>query len=96
MSFFQKIYIKFIKCFIVPCEKASLLMTKHEFEKLTFKEALDMRLHLMKCKYCRWLLSEGALISDTLKCQKKQIECDQFTHTLSSEKIEEIKKNIAP
>lgn len=96
MNFFQKIYIKIIKCFIVPCEKASLLMTKHEFEKLSFKEALDMRLHLMKCKYCRWLLDEEALLSDTIKNHKKQIECNQFLHTLSAEQIEKIKKNIAP
>ena len=94
MNFFQKIYIKTIKCFIVPCEKASLLMTKHEFEKLSFKEALDMRLHLMKCKYCRWLLDEEALLSETIKNHKQKIEGDYYLNPLSPAKIEEIKKEL--
>lgn len=94
MNLFQKIYIKTIKCFIVPCEKASLLMTKKEFEELSFKEALDMRLHLVKCKYCRWLLNEQALISETIEKNKHLIEKDFFLHSISPEKLEEIKKSL--
>jgi len=97
MNFFQKAYIKTIKCFIVPCEKASFLMTKKDFQKLTFKEGLDLRLHLIKCKYCRWLEDEQALISEVLIKNKNKIEDEsntEYAYTLSPEKIEELKKIV--
>lgn len=94
MNLFQKLYIKTIKCFIVPCEKASYLMTKQEFEKLSFKEGLDLRLHLVKCKYCRWLQDEQALISEVMKNGQKRIETEEYSYSLSPEKIEELKNIV--
>ncbi len=95
MNFFENIYIKTIKCFIIPCEKASLLMTKNEFEKLGFKELVSMRMHLMKCKYCRWLLDEERLISTSIKNNKFQIENDHYFINLSDEQRDKIKKKIS-
>lgn len=94
MNLFQKLYIKTIKCFIVPCEKASFLMTKQEFEKLSFKEGLDLRLHLVKCKYCRWLQDEQALLSEVMINSQKRIQEDKLPYSLSPEKIEELKNIV--
>jgi hypothetical protein len=69
-------------------------MTKQEFEKLSFKEGLDLRLHLVKCKYCRWLQDEQALISEVMKNGQKRIETEEYSYSLSPEKIEELKNIV--
>lgn len=94
MNTFQILYIKTIKCFIIPCEKATLLLTKQEFDTLTFREAINLRLHLMKCKYCRWFKKEDSLLTQTILNNQKRIETQKLIYFLSSEKIEEIKKKI--
>lgn len=94
MNVFQKLYIGFIKCFIVPCEQASLLLTKHEFEKLSLRDAWRLRLHLGKCKYCRIYKREHSILSHTIQHTQKNLDKNEFLFCIDPKKIDEIKANI--
>jgi hypothetical protein len=94
MKWYLKLYIKFIKCFIVPCEHASLLLTKKEFDKLTFRETINLRMHMIKCKYCRWFEKEDALLTHTILNHQHKIDKDSLPFTLAPEKLEEIKSKL--
>lgn len=94
MKWYQKLYIRFIKCFIVPCEQASFLLTKKDFQKLSFKEAWRLRAHMIKCKYCRWLQKENTLLSETILHTKHKIDHENLPFSIDPSKLEEIKAKI--
>jgi len=94
MNAFQKLYIRFIKCFIVPCEQASFLLTKKEFEKLTFREAWRLRMHMIKCKYCRWFEKEDAILTHTMVHFQQKVDKNNMPFCLDPKKIEEIKRSL--
>ena len=95
MKWYQKLYIRFIKCFIVPCEQASFLLTKQEFQKLSFREAWRLRAHMMKCKYCRWFKKENVVLSHAVLNYKHKIDTDNLPFCIDPSKLEEIKKNLS-
>mgnify|MGYP000988636779 CR=1 FL=1 len=95
MNTLQKLYIKTIKLFIIPCEQASLLLTKKEYDKLTLRESWNLRLHMIKCKYCRWFKKEDSLLTKTIINYQNKIDNENLPYCLSLDKIEEMKKNIS-
>lgn len=83
MNTYQKLYIKFIRLFVVPCEHATYLIAKREASKLTFKEKVQLKVHLIKCKYCRYFVEEVGLINDGIDKMKANVEKGQFITELS-------------
>ena len=42
-----------IKKIVYNCRQATLLLEKKEFVKLTFREVIELRIHLYGCSLCR-------------------------------------------
>lgn len=45
--------MKVLRLIWLSCEKATFLITKKEEGKLTFKESLQLKLHLGICDFCK-------------------------------------------
>lgn len=95
MNIIEKGWIKLIKCFIVPCEKATYLETKSKFEELDFKERLNLNMHMMKCSYCRVFRSEQEFIASCLTKFKNDIESDNLYFKLPEDTRNQLEQIIA-
>lgn len=84
MSTLEKMYIKFIRLFIIPCEHATYLIAKREASKLTFKERMQLKAHLIKCKYCRYFVDEVNFIGRGIEKMKQNVENGEFVTELSA------------
>ena len=42
-----------LKKIVYNCRQATLLMEKREFVKLTFREVIELRIHLYRCHVCK-------------------------------------------
>jgi len=53
MSIFKKLFIKLLRTFYISCEEATFLMTKKKHEKLTGRESVDLKIHMIGCRFCK-------------------------------------------
>lgn len=74
----------------LSCKNATEFVEKKQHEKLTFKEGLQLKLHLMMCKICSAYEKQSLLIGKVLK--------KHFNTTAGTEddviKNEELKERI--
>lgn len=60
---------------IMPtCEEVSQLTSFSMDKKLTFREKLGVRFHLMFCKWCRLFSKQMFQVSETIKNKSRAIE----------------------
>ena len=59
---------------IVPCQEATLLMSKAMDDKLSFKERFDLRLHLMVCDLCVRFLKQVRGLRKLVRSYNSQAE----------------------
>lgn len=53
MSIFKKLFIKLLRTFYISCEEATFLMTKKKHEALTVRESVDLKIHMIGCRFCK-------------------------------------------
>jgi hypothetical protein len=75
----------------MSCEKTSFLIEKRELSKLSFREKISMRIHLLWCKLCKKYESDSKVLGKILKALHKH---EPHEHLSQSEK-EELKKKLA-
>lgn len=51
---------------MLSCGTATFLLTKREYQKLGCKERMQLRMHLMGCKFCRAFNKQNAVLSKQL------------------------------
>jgi len=51
---------------MLSCDKATFLITKKEYQKLSCMENLQLKMHLMGCKFCRAFNKQNAVITEKL------------------------------
>lgn|SRR5690554_5629138 len=94
MNWHTKLKIRIIKLFIVPCEKATFYLTKQQYGSLTFSEKIKLKMHLWKCKYCRYFIDEQLLLSKSLASLNYNIEKQNFNFSLSEDQKQKINEKI--
>lgn len=52
---------------MLSCDTATFFLTKKDYQKLSCKENMQLKMHLMGCKLCRTFKEQDAIISDKLK-----------------------------
>ncbi len=82
---------KAMQYMMLSCDNATFLMTKKDYQKLKCKENLQLRMHLMGCKFCRAFNKQNAILSEHL-AKLKDIPP---AFTLSDEKKIEIEIALA-
>ncbi|MBS1666966.1 MAG: zf-HC2 domain-containing protein [Bacteroidetes bacterium] len=76
-----------MKYLMVNCREATMLMTKKEEGKISFREKLSLMLHTSMCSFCRRFEKQTTTIGSESK--HVHAEGDQLTAS-SREKIERI------
>lgn len=51
---------------MLSCDRATFLITKKEYQKLSCVENLQLKMHLMGCKFCRAFNKQNAVITDKM------------------------------
>ena len=71
---------------MLSCQQSTLLMTKNEYLKLSAKENMQLKMHLMGCKFCRAFDKQNKILTEKIQ----QIH----THPVDLELDEKKKKTI--
>jgi hypothetical protein len=77
---------KMMHLMMLSCKDATFLLTKNEYQKLNLKENLQIKMHLMGCKFCRAFEKQNKIISEKIHYIQ--------THPLELELDHDKKKNI--
>ncbi len=64
----------YFKRILNNCVEASLLSLKNEEEKITFKQKMEMKFHILFCKCCKNFTKQSPMIDESMKAYFKDIE----------------------
>lgn len=79
---------------MLDCDTATLLITKEDFVKLSCREQVQLKMHLISCKLCRRFKSQSKLMDSYLKVWNPLDQSSKpFLH-LSIEQKEKMKKKL--
>lgn len=53
MPWYKRLLIKLLRTFYISCEEATFLMTKKKHEALSGREAIDLKIHMIGCRFCK-------------------------------------------
>lgn len=63
----MKIWLnKMMHYLMLSCHQATLLMTKNEYQKLSLTENMQLKMHLMGCKFCRAFDKQNKILTDKI------------------------------
>ena len=78
---------------MLNCDSATLLITKHEFVKLSCSERIKLKMHIASCKFCRRFQEQSEIISIGIQ-NISNPENNQFAHTLTEEQKQNLSRVI--
>jgi hypothetical protein len=88
-----------LKKIIYNCKQATFLIEKKSFSKLSFREVLELRIHLYGCSFCKLYSKQSKVINDMVQqlfrsSIKPEIRLDDgFKKELQERIEEELNKN---
>ena len=56
-----------LKKIIYNCKQATFLIEKKSFSKLSFREMIELRVHLYGCSFCRLYKKQSRVINDMVQ-----------------------------
>jgi len=56
-----------LKKIIYNCKQATFLIEKKSIKKLTFREAMELRIHLFGCSFCRLYKKQSRVINEMVQ-----------------------------
>ena len=56
-----------LKKIIYNCKQATFLIEKKSIKKLTFREAIELRIHLFGCSFCRLYKKQSRVINEMVQ-----------------------------
>ena len=56
-----------LKKILYNCKKATLLVEKRAFSKITFREEIELRIHLLGCSACLLYKKQSKMINDKIQ-----------------------------
>ena len=71
MSKMKAVMMKGMNAVMLYCDRATFLATKNEVEPLGCIQQMQVKLHLMGCKFCRAFSEQSKIISKELETIKK-------------------------
>ena len=93
MSSLNEIMMKGMNKIMLDCEEATLLATRAEFEKVGCVKKIQMKMHIMSCKFCRAFMEQSRYITSQIKIMSTINEHD-LEHHLTEEQKNRISKNL--
>jgi hypothetical protein len=75
---------------MIACDEAGFLISKSKDTKLSLKEKIGLKIHLMTCHFCRRYEKQISQLNRILGRYKEQCEHENSNHTISEESKKEI------
>ena len=72
---------------MMTCEDATLMMTRSEYEKLSYMNNIRLRMHIMLCKPCQSFNKQNKLITE----KYNELLASENGHVLSDAKRKELR-----
>ena len=88
-----------LKKIIYNCKHATFLIEKKSIERLSFREVIELRIHLYGCSFCRLFSKQSRVINDMVQelfrsSMQSNIRLDDaFKKELQDRIEEELNKN---
>jgi hypothetical protein len=88
-----------LKKIIYNCKQATFLIEKKSIKRLNFREAIELRIHLLGCSFCRLFSKQSGVINDMVQelfrssVQSNIRLDDDFKRELHNRIEEELNKN---
>ncbi len=79
---------------MLNCDKATLLITKSEFTKLSCVERLQLKMHLAGCKFCRRFKQQSEFISYAIRQSEQFPSKENLKLRLTDEQKQAIKEKM--
>jgi hypothetical protein len=70
----KKLIGKPVQDFIMSCEKATYLLTKSQYQKLSFIKKMHLQLHLLTCGACTQFAKQLKYLSIVFEKLKKSVD----------------------
>ncbi|TRX66160.1 zf-HC2 domain-containing protein [Carboxylicivirga sp. M1479] len=80
---------------MITCKEATYLISKREQDVLSFAERLQLKFHLMMCKYCRRFAEQVHFLNDAILKMKQKVEDQEDGIQLSKQSKDLLRSKIA-
>jgi len=86
--------MSYLKKIIYNCKQATYLIEKKSITRLSFREAIELRIHLYGCSFCRLFSKQSQVINNMVKelfrsATQRNTKLDDIFKKELQEKIEE-------
>ena len=86
--------MSYLKKIIYNCKQATFLIEKKAIAKLTFREAIELRIHLYGCGFCRIYKKQSRVINEMVQelfrsSMQSNVQLDDNFKKELQERIEE-------
>ncbi|MDP9079809.1 MAG: hypothetical protein M3O71_20460 [Bacteroidota bacterium] len=91
--------MSYLKKIIYNCKQATFLIEKRSMGKITFRETIELRIHLYGCSFCRIYKKQSRVINEMVQelfrssMQRNAKLDDGFKKELQDRIEEELNKN---
>ena len=89
----KKILDRWMMRMMITCEKAAWLISKSQDQKLSIREAVQLKMHLLGCRFCRAYQKDIGILTEGIREFKEKSENGQILEMPSSGK-EQIREKI--
>ena len=79
---------------MLSCDKATFFITKRDYQKLSCKENLQLKMHLMGCKLCRAFNKQNAVITEKLNALREDPPKAELSESRRVEIQQALEKNL--
>jgi len=94
MNGLKKIAVKSMDKLMLSCDTATMLITKSEYKKLNCIENIQLKMHLLGCKFCRRFKKQSEFISYAIKNDFANLDNKNLKVELSDEQKEKLKEKL--
>lgn len=82
-----------VKNIVRNCKEATLIALKKEEGKISFKERIQLAIHLMYCDACKQFIKQSAIINKAMKQLHQKLHTHP-SHILSTEAKEKMQQQL--
>lgn len=93
MSGIKKMMMKGMNMVMLDCDQATMVSTHLDLENVSFIKKLQLKMHLIGCKYCREYARQSKLLIDELD-QLKEIDQNNLHIHLTEKQKETLEETI--
>ena len=93
MSKMKEMVVKGMNMVMLDCDRATYLATKNEIESVGCVQRMQLKMHLMGCKFCRTYSKQSNLINKQMD-NMKELDTDNLLLHLTGEQKNRLQQTV--